>query len=297
MSNLVYFFLNRTFLPGDYKNMYTADTLPLYYQQTYNNNKKYADNSYFITQSPCNLDGFVDVNSLINTEKYKEVIDIFQTKWSRYMVDPFWFNTTIRVFLFLIFIIENNLTDTVHVEGDNLIYYNIENLNKMFVNNEYGFCNEAPFAAAPCFIFVKDKKAAQTLLELHIKLIKKGEDSLKYHVGHFYNWITDMALLDLIYKYNKDYKMLPCLPYGEYSQNFETIKMLFDPNPYGMFLGGTNQGHPAGYTEYRHFIGKEIMEKNIDVIYEKKPFVLYEEQKIPIFNLHLHNKKCIEKFL
>lgn len=297
MSNLVYFFLDRTFLPNSTENIYAPDRLPEYYKQTFAYNTRHADASFFITQKQYKQNGFVDVEDLLQTSEYQQVINILNTKWSRYMHDAFWFNTTIRVFLFLIFVIKNNLQDTVHVEGDNLIFEDISKLSTHFATGEYGFCNEAPAASAPCFIFVKDRQAAQNLLNLHIKLIKKGEEALCKHVGHFYSWITDMALLDLIYKYNKNYKMLPCLPFGPFSENFNNMQTVFDPNPYGMYLGGTNQGHPAGYVEYRHFIGKEIIENNVKIEFDKKPFVVYQEKRIPIFNLHMHNKKCISNFI
>jgi hypothetical protein len=91
--------------------------------------------------------------------------------------------------------------------------------------------------------------------------------------------------------------LLPSLPFGEQSQNFDQFNMLFDPASYGQFLGGTNNGHPQGYTEPAHFIGREIISKQIDVVFDKKPFVVYEGKQIPLYNLHLHNKQIIEKFL
>jgi hypothetical protein len=301
MSNLVSFFLDRAFLPtsipSSEENIYAPASLPDYYKQTLAFNKKHADNAFIILQEKYKHENSVDVEPLLQTEEYKEIIHIFKTKWPRYMTDAFWFNTTIRVFLFLIFIIKRDLKDTLHLEGDNLIFDDISNISKFFKPGEFGFCNEAPSASAPCCIFVKDSAAAQTLLNLHVKLIKKGEEALRSHVGHFYSWITDMALLDLIYKYGKNYKMLPCVPSGPFSENFNEMQMLFDPNPYGMFFGGTNPNHPPGYVEYRHYVGKELIEKSITVEFDKKPYAIYKGKKIPIFNLHMHNKKCIEEFI
>jgi len=117
------------------------------------------------------------------------------------------------------------------------------------------------------------------------------------YVGHFAPWITDMAFLDLIYKGSKQYKMLPCVPSGEYSQNFEALQAVFDPTSYGQYLGGTNNGHPEGYCEYRHFVGKDIIDKKIEVKFDKAPYVLFDNKQIPIFNLHVHNKKKIKEFL
>jgi hypothetical protein len=35
----------------------------------------------------------------------------------------------------------------------------------------------------------------------------------------------------------------------------------------------------------------------IQVEFDKKPFILYDEKQIPLFNLHMHNKAAIDKFL
>ena len=239
-----------------------------------------------------------DFNSIIDDADFKKIDNIINNKWARYKKDPFWYNTSIRVILLCIYARNNNLNNTVHVEADNIIFgKNLSIFENVFNAGEFGFCNESPYSSAPSFIFLKDKDAADNLLQLHIKLYEKGEQVLRPYVGHFGNWISDMALLDIIYRSNKHYKMLPCLPFGNNSCNYEQLQYVFDPTSYGQYLGGTNNGHPVGYQEYYHFIGKELIDKNINVIFDKQPFVVYNNKKIPIFNLHVHNKKAISNFL
>lgn len=299
MSNLVYVFLDNNFYKESAKNPYTYTELPDFYKATYNNNKKYVDSSYFITQSKyCFDSSCVNVDELKDTSEYIEILDILKTKWFRYIDDPFWFNTTIRVILLLICVIKKDLKDVLHVEADNIIFQNTTNIEKYFNSGEFGFSNEAISASAPCCMFIKDKNAAQKLFDLHKQLFLKGEIELRPYVGHFANYITDMAFLDVIYRRKKDYKMLPCVPYGLYSSNLELFNMLFDPNPYGMFFFGTNQGHKPGYLEQRHFVGEQILNNTIlPKIVNNKPVVIYQNKQIPIFNLHMHNKKAIIPFL
>jgi len=301
MNNLLYVFLDNNFYREAAVNPYTYTNLPDYYVATYKHNKKLTDNSFFITQSKyCFDDTCINVDTIKDTEEYKEIIDILNKKWSRYMNDPFWFNTTIRVILLLICVIKNDLKNVLHVEADNILFEPVSKLESIFNDGEFGYSNEAPNACAPCFMFIKDKQAALTLFNLHKKLFLKGEAELRSYTGHFANWITDMAFLDIIYRNKKNFKMLPCVPSGTYSENFDKLQTVIDPNPYGMYFFGTNQGHPAGYFEQRHFVGEQIINKQITpTLVNKKPYVIVNatNTQIPIFNLHMHNKKAIIPFL
>jgi hypothetical protein len=299
MSNLVYVFLDNNFYKEAANNPYTYNSLPDYYTSTYNNNKQLVNTSHFITQSKyCFDDTCVSVDQIKQTPEYIEVLDILKKKWERYINDPFWFNTTIRVIVLLIYVVKNDLKNVLHLEADNILFERVTKISHIFNDGEFGYSNEAPSACAPCCMFIKDKEAAQTLLNLHKQLFEKGEQELRPYVGHFANYITDMAFLDIIYRRKKNFKMLPCLPDGTFSENFNKIETVIDPNPYGMYFFGTNQGHPSGYTEQRHFIGEQILNKNISPkIINNKPYIVYKEKQIPIFNLHMHNKKAIIPFL
>jgi hypothetical protein len=299
MNNLVYVFLDNNFYKESKSNPYTYNSLPDYYTATFNNNKQFVDTSHFVTQSKYLFDSSCkSIDTIKQTPEYKEILEILKNKWSRYIEDPFWFNTTIRVIVLLLYIIENDLKDVLHLEADNILFEPISKIASIFNIGEFGYSNEAPSACAPCCMFLKDKNAALKLLNLHKQLFNKGELELRPYVGHFANYITDMAFLDIIYRRKKDFKMLPCLPSGPYSENFNEIQTVIDPNPYGMHLFGTNQGHSSGYTEQRHFIGEQILNKTITPkIINNKPFIIYKEQQIPIFNLHMHNKKAIIPFL
>jgi hypothetical protein len=291
-SNLVYVFLNSGFTnsKNPTKTIYAYDNLPDYYTETFNFNKKKFTNSHFITNK--------NIEEIVSSDDFKRVDSILDEKWPRYKRDPFWYNTFIRVIVLCVYVKNRNLKNTIHIEADNIITHpDISVVSRVLESGEFGYTVEAPNSSAPSIIFIKDKEAADTLIKLHIKLLEKGEVALQPYVGHFASWITDMAFLDIIGRYKKNYKLLPCLPYGPYSENFDKLQTVFDPTSYGMYFGGTNQGHPEGYTEYRHFIGKEIIENNIKLEFDKTPTVIYNNTSIPIFNLHVHNKKSIKPLL
>jgi hypothetical protein len=301
MNNLVYVFLDNDFHKKNAINPYSHSSLPDFYRATYSNNKVLTDRSYFITQKKhCFDESCIDTETLKETDEYKEIISILNTKWARYIDDSFWFNTTIRVFLLLICVIKYDLKNVLHLEADNILFEPVSKLEDIFTDGEFGYSNEAPNACAPCFMFIKNKQAAINLFNLHKKLLVKGEQVLRPHTGHFANWITDMAFLDIIYRNKKNFKMLPCVPSGSYSENFDKLQTVVDPNPYGMYFFGTNQGHAAGYCEQRHFVGEQILKKQITpTLINNKPFVIDHtlQKQIPIFNLHMHNKKIIIPFL
>lgn len=312
-SNLVYVFLTSNFYAPKNApfNQWSYTSIPEYYFKTIEHNSKKFKNSYLLTEQHqieninkqlSNFSNNIQVvaveDCICNTDEFKETINILDTLWPRYRYDTFWFVTFIRSILLGIFINKQKLKNVIHVEADNLIF--VENFNPLFELlelGEFAYSNEAPYASALALMAFKDDFAGQNFVKHHITLLKKGDNALNPYIGHFYGHVTDMAFIDLIYRAKKNYKMLPCLPYGPFSENFNKLPYIFDPISYGQFLGGTNQGAPAGYTEYRHYVGKEIMDNKIKVIFDKCPYILYNNEQIPIFNLHIHNKKAITQFL
>lgn len=310
-SNLIYIFLTKDFLsPKDApNNKWSYDTVPKYYTQTFNFNSQKFDKSYILTENSQikNFKNKVDTSkteilsvegTVCGFDEFKETINILDKAWIRYRYDTFWFVTFIRSIIIGIFIDKFNLTNTIHTEADNIVFSNnVKTIFDIFDQGEFGYPNEAPFASALALMAFKDRQSGYNFFKHHITLLKKGDEILNPHVGHFSGHVTDMAFVDLIYRAKKNYKMLPCLPYGNFSENFKELQYVFDPFTYGAYLGGTNHGAPAGYLEFRHYAGKEILENKIKVIFNKKPFIVYNEKEIPIFNLHVHNKKAIPQLL
>ena len=247
---------------------------------------------------PCSTKFISVENEIIETDTFKEVQEVINTKWLHYRHDTFWYVTFIRTIILGILIKQLNLKNTIHVEADNIIFAEqFDTLFDVLDEGDFGYSNEAPYASALALMAFKDGTAGENIVKHHLTLLKRGDKILNPHVGHFCGHVTDMAFIDLIYRARKNYKMLPCLPYGPFSENFDKIKYVFDPIPYGFFLAGNNHGASKGHLEYRHYAGKEIAENKIQVGYDKTPFIIYNDKKIPIFNLHLHNKKAITQFL
>lgn len=292
-DNLIYVFLNSAFTDSEGREYtkFAYDEMPEYYKLTYEYNKLKFKDSHFITNAN-------NISDLLEDTDFKKLDNIINTKWYRYKKNPFWYNTSIRVILLCLYVRNNNLKNVTHVEADNIIYaQNTKILDSFFQDGEYGFCNEAPYSSAPSLIFIKDAEAADSLLRKHIQLYEKGESNLGQYVGYYGNYITDMALLDIIYRYRKNYKMLPCLPFGPVSENYETLQYVFDPTSYGQYICGTNNGAPPGFIDFKHYIGHAVESRYIQIKFNTKPYIFFEEKEIPIYNLHVHNKKAIPDLL
>lgn len=293
-TNLIYVFLNDVASKCNNRliSPYVYKTVPDYYYKTFNYNKQKFTASHFISSNE-------NIDELLDDEDFKYIDKLFDEKWSKNKRDPFWYNTLVRVLLLCIYVRKYNLKNVIHVEADNIIFgEDIESICNIFNPGQFGYSCERSNAGAPSFIFIKDENAADSLLKQHIKLFEKGEQVLNPYVGHFYNNIMDMAFLDLIRRGGKNYKMLPCLPYGPFSENFSALNCVFDPTSYGQFLGGTNNGHSPGFIDSAHYIGQELLKNAIKVsMYENKPVIDFNNTIIPIFNLHVHNKHAIDKFI
>jgi hypothetical protein len=309
-NNLVYIFLTSNFFLKENasKSQWSYDTLPEYYIQTFAHNSQKFTNAIFLSENdqikkyrhlfPKNTKFISVEDEIINTEEFKEVQSILDTQWTRYRYDTFWYVTFMRTIVLGILIKKLHLTNTIHIEADNLIYSDQPDIIfKITQPGDFAYSNEAPHASALALMAFKDPESGSNIVKHHITLLKKGDQVLNPYVGHFYGHVTDMAFIDLIYRAQKNYKMLPCLPYGPFSENYSELQHVFDPISYGQYLGGTNFNSPPGYAEERHYVGKEIINNKIKVIFNKKPFIVYNDKEIPIFNLHLHNKKSIPHFL
>jgi len=90
----------------------------------------------------------------------------------------------------------------------------------------------------------------------------------------------------LLYHYGREYiTNLPTHPTQGTISN-----IIFDPITYGQFLGGTNNGHPPGFIDKDHIVGKILDPESIK-FHENKPTV----NGVELVNLHVHGK-CLERF-
>ena len=276
---------------------YSYEHLPEYYLKTIEYNLQHFDGAYLILQNeeieliknrvPAKVKLISIEDEIEHLEEYKVATQIIESLWPRYKTEVFLYHAFLRLIMLCAYVYRANLTDTVHIEADNIIYNGID-FSHIISPGGYGFGAVGQTIAAPGVLYFNDGKSAYNLLFKIVKLLYKGL---------YFEYITDMNFLDLIRLYKKDHSILPSLPVGEFSENLDKFKCLFDPASYGQYLGGTNNGHPEKHIELRHYIGPFLSNNIIQVGFDKKPFVLYDGKHIPLFNLHMHNKAAIDRFL
>lgn len=216
------------------------------------------------------------------------LLDNVKKNYARYYNDAFWLVTMLRIPLLCVHILENNLQGVLHLENDNLIY---KNPNDVFKNMKgFAYPVVGPSMASAGILYISDVDSANILLQCFEKLLNRTEQELKTHT--FYDWISEMVLLSYIreYQQNKHYVDLEILPTS-------VTTLLFDGASYGQYLAGTNNGHAQGFTDQNHYIGQALRKKEFDVKFEKAPHVCYNDKHIQLFNLHLHNKQRITEFM
>lgn len=140
--------------------------------------------------------------------------------------------------------------------------------------------------------FIPDWKCLADLTNWIEWRFKQGWESLK---REFHGFPNEMRLISAY----PDYSCLPILPYGanRYARDCHHFQGVFDPSSYGQFLGGTANGDGPGWFGVHQEIGQLISIGEIKVVFEdKKPWLIYAGERIPIFNLHVHSKR-MEQFL
>ena len=97
-----------------------------------------------------------------------------------------------------------------------------------------------------------------------------------------------MYLIAEIAKQNKDIKFFNWSP--------EDSEYIFDPNSYGIFICGTNQGNPQGFIDCKHDCGRFIAANISNMRFfrnNKEMCMLFHGKVCKFMNLHIHNKKAI----
>lgn len=202
--------------------------------------------------------------------------------------DGFWHNCSKRLFLVYTCMKNLSLENCIHLENDVLLYYDFSNYK--FDNKVY-LTLDSNSRCIPSIIYIPSYNLITNLI-------------------NNYNYSkNDMENMNLFYHNNKDSCItLPIIKYNEkydkidiYNENYEKFKGIFDGAAIGQYLGGVDprniEGDTTGFinetcvVKYNHYQFTWI--KNEDGY--KMPYVIIDNETIPIFNLHIHSKN-LSKF-
>jgi len=237
-------------------------------------------------------------NDYVNEHFTTDVNDFFnlcKKGFPSFYRDPFWLLTLLRLYVVFLYCKKHNITKFIHLEYDNLIYSNLNCLNKL--KPSIYFTRLGPYSGAAGFVYCNSLTQFEQFIQCIKQLLLKGETFVRKFTR--YDFLSEMIMIDLISTHkNNVIDYLPILPTAPGDDNFTELNSLFDCASYGQYLGGTNNGDKAGWYGLHQYIGQRIHDKSINIVLEnKKPFVILpDKSKIAINNLHIHSKK-LEGFI
>jgi hypothetical protein len=186
-----------------------------------------------------------------------------------------------------------NLTNILFLEIDNLIYDNPTNWLDIFKNYDIAFMIDNINRISTGISFFKDVKSAYVFLNSYDNYIVNIDNN---------TFCTEMGASWDFYINNKNIHLLilPCHNEHDYnllSENFNLFNTIFDPSSYGIYLLGfdpfhannpniTHKKNPWSILDCTDMTIEWILDNNG----YKKPYLINNDKKILINNLHIHSK-------
>ena len=206
--------------------------------------------------------------------------------------DGFWHNTSKRLFLVYDCMKKYNLQNCIHLENDVLLYYHFYTYD--FTFNKIYLTLDADNRCIPGIIYIPN----YTLLTNLIADYNYNKNDME-NMNLFYHKNKDICITLPIIKQNKYYDKLDI-----YNENYKIFKGIFDGAAIGQYLGGVDPRNIAGDTS--GFINETCVVKynNYKYTWIKKdddnneysfPYIIIDDETIPIYNLHIHSKN-LKKF-
>jgi hypothetical protein len=195
--------------------------------------------------------------------------------------DGFWTRTSSRFLLLKNYAKQNHLKSFFHIENDVLIFSNLIQIQKQLnlSNFECSIVMDCIDRCIPSILWFKNYSILETISQ-NILL----NDSL-----------NDMQNLSIIFhKYRDRICNFPILPHSieftniDYSNMYELFNSIFDGAAIGQYLSGIHSN-----PNLKGFINEKTIfnVSKYNYIWENnEPYMVFENKKIKINNLHIHSK-------
>ena len=222
----------------------------------------------------------INVDTLNDTFRYYE-----KTGLNKDFRGGFWALASMRFFYIYEFMEQYNIDDVIHLENDVVVYYNCEEITKK-VGRQFVYI---PFDSL-------NRNVASIMYIPSSSVFKRILDNYDYNLNDMENFSRIRSKANVI-------RNLPIFPSNNspnaeiqfVSENFNKFGYVFDAAAIGQYIGGVDPRNCAGDT--RGFVNETCVIKydQFNFIWEnvnemKKPFVLINGMKFPVFNLHIHHK-------
>jgi hypothetical protein len=225
----------------------------------------------------------IDVNDLNETYNFNKL-----TTLNRDFRNGFWYLTSLRFFYIYEFMKQFNITDVIHLENDVPIYYNCDKL--------INFVDKKIYIPFDTF----NRNIASIMYIPNSDIFKLVLDKYDFNKNDMDNFSNIKKITNLISQFPIFIKNDTLTAEQKFvSENSNVFPFIFDGAAIGQYLGGVDPRNASEDT--RGFINETCVIKynNYKIWFEednniKKPFILIENNKIPIFNLHIHSKNLLE---
>lgn len=212
----------------------------------------------------------IDVNKLNSLE----ITNFFERN-----PNPLWITSLLRIH-YLNEYYQNYCSDVPLIHFDNdVLYYNDPQVLRSKIKREVYITPHKQTEYAFGFSIINNKEKMAEITKRVFDIVRLGEGSARAITG---DEIHEMRLLG--YVDDGIITKLPVLP-----EELNEFNFIFDPSSYGQYIGGTPNGHSPGFIDRTQYVGSKLT-NNMQIIFDGKPYILVNNKKYNIFNLHVHSK-------
>jgi len=230
------------------------------------------------------------VKHKVNIQKLEDYCDDLYLKFSNKSFDSnfrdgFWNRTSSRFFILSNYAKSKNLKSFFHIENDVALFSNLVECKNILENShkDSALVMDSPNRCIPSIMWFKNNSILNNIAQ-HIF---ENDD------------LNDMQSLSKFFNNNKDIILnLPIIPISDKNSNIdygnliEEFKYIFDGAAIGQYLFGIDCIEDPNKNT-RGFINETTIFNSSQFNYffkNKKPYILFDNKKIPIINLHMHCK-------
>jgi len=196
----------------------------------------------------------------------------------------FWQYATERFFYLHEYVKLNNLNNIIHIENDNLIFYDFTKLQSQFESRPIWAIFDSEYRCIPGLIYFRDSESMYPLVRHFVSSGSRGKNDMDA-IGEFRLQFPDLiSSLPIITNY---VEQLPAM----FHEKADFFGVLFDGAAVGQYVGGIDPIHNRGNTI--GFINETTIfrcdKTTIDWVVEDGYNVL-KLNGLRLVNLHVHSK-------
>lgn len=235
---------------------------------------------------------FRDKVSIIFKEDLNDSYNFYnKTKLDKAFRNGFWTLTSLRFFYIYELMKKLELKNCIHIENDVLIYYNIDTIINKFDNKYIYIPFDSYNRNIASIIYIPNHDILRNVLN-NYDITKNDMENfvlIKKKIG----LIQNLPIFISEYAKNNEERFV--------SENFNNFNFIFDAAAIGQFLGGIDprnySGNSIGFINetcvIKYNLFNIIWENNNNI---RRPYLIINNIKYPIFNLHIHSKN-LHKFI